>query len=95
MVSNTRRTTDPRRILRLKPPRPFEVEAGEDGIPLRLRLDGVWQEVTLARKPWVIDQHWWRADPVQRTYFRLAPADGPSLTVYFDHVSKTWFRQEY
>jgi hypothetical protein len=95
MVGNTGRTADPRRIRRLRPPRAFEVEADLEGVPLRINLGSAWQDVTLARKPWRIDQHWWRDDHVQREYFRVAPEDGPPLTVYHDLVSGAWARQEY
>jgi len=71
------------------------VEAGEDGAPLRVRLAGRWQDVALVRRPWRIDQHWWRGEPVSRLYFRVAPEDGPPLTVYHDLARGGWFRQEY
>ena len=95
MVGNTGRATDTRRIRRLKPSREIEIEAGEDGVPRRVRLSGAWQDVTLARRPWRIDQHWWRADPVSRVYYRVAPADGPAFTIYHDLLSGEWARQEY
>ena len=95
MVGNTRGTPDTRRIRRLKAPRPLEVE--EDGArqPERLRLEGGWQRVGLIRRPWRIDQHWWRTPSVSRIYYRVAPADGPPLTLYRDLDSGEWFRQEY
>ena len=95
MVSNTGRTPDPRRIRRLRPPRSLQVEASAEGVPLRLSLGGAWQDVTLVRSPWRIDQHWWRADHIRRDYFRAAPQDGPPLTIYHDLVSGEWSRQEY
>jgi len=95
MVGNTRAASDTRRIRRLKTPSAIEVEASEEGVPLRLRLGSVWQDVTLVRRPWRIDQQWWRSEPVRRDYFRVAPGDGPPLTVYHDLVSGEWCRQEY
>jgi len=95
MVSNTRRTTDSRRIRRLKPPQALEVQANAEGLPLRVCLGSVWQDVTLARKPWRIDQHWWRSNPIRREYFRVAPEMLPALTIYHDLVSDEWSRQEY
>jgi hypothetical protein len=85
-----------RRIRRLKTPRPVEVEVDEEGTPLRLRLDGAWQDVTPARDCWRIDQHWWRHDgAVSRIYFRLLPLDSPPVTIYRDLLGGGWFRQEY
>jgi hypothetical protein len=51
--------------------------------------------VRLARGPWRIHQHWWRAEPVSRHYYRVAPEDGPPLTIYHDISTQTWARQEY
>jgi hypothetical protein len=45
------------------------VEAAEDGTPLRLRLNGIWADVRLTRRPWRIDQHWWRGTPLRRDYY--------------------------
>ena len=95
MVGNTRGTTDTRRIRRLKSPHALEVEAAGDGVPLRLRFEGRWQDVTLARRPWRVSQHWWRSDPIDRLYFRVLPEDGPPLTIYRDLKTATWSRQEY
>ncbi len=95
MVGHTRGTADTRRIRRLKTPRSVEVETAADGTPLRVQLGSAWQDVTSVRRPWRIDQHWWRGEPVRRDYYCLAPADGPPLTLYHDLVGDEWFRQEY
>jgi hypothetical protein len=62
---------------------------------LRLRLHGRWLDVHLARRPWKVDQHWWRGMPVTRIYYRVAPEDGPALTIYRDPIANIWARQEY
>ena len=95
MVRHTGTTPDTRRIRRLKTPLVLVVKASQDGVPLCLKLRGVWQDVTLLRRPWRIDQQWWRAEPVRRDYFRVAPEDGPPLTLYHDALSGEWYRQEY
>jgi hypothetical protein len=95
MVRNSGTTADTRRIRRLKTPLALEVEASNEGVPLRLKLGGAWQDVTLVRRPWRIDQQWWRGVPVRRDYSRVAPEDGPALTLYRDAASGEWFRQEY
>ena len=95
MVSNTGRTPDTHRIRRLRRPRALEVEASADDVPQRLRLGNAWQKVNLARQPWRIDQHWWRAELVIRLYYRVVLKDGAMLTIYRDLVSGDWFRQEY
>ena len=95
MVSNSGRSADTRRIRRLKSPSVTEVEAGAGDIPLRIRLNGRWQDVSLLRQPWRIDQHWWREGTVSRMYYRVATEDGPPLTIYQDLDRGKWFRQEF
>ena len=95
MVGRPGGSPDPRRIRRLKSPGAIEVEASPEGAPVRLRLHGRWQGACLARRPWRIDQHWWRSAPVSRIYYRVSPEDGPALTVYHDLIAGTWGRQEY
>jgi hypothetical protein len=95
MVGNTGRTPDPRRIRRLRSPRTFDVEADAEGVPLCISVGGRQQDVSLIRRPWRIDQHWWRSDHIQREYFGVAPQDGPPLTIYHDLVSDSWYRQEF
>jgi hypothetical protein len=95
MVSYPRGTSDTRRIRRLKQPDAVEVEADAEGTPLRLRTGKAWAEVTLMRRPWRIDQHWWRGDGIARMYYRVAPEDGAPLTLYHDLSTGRWYRQEY
>ena len=95
MVSNPRSPADTRRIRRLKTPHALAVETSPAGTPLRLRLSGGWQDVMLIRRPWRIDQHWWRGEPVRRDYYRVALENGPSITLYHDLVTGEWARQEY
>jgi len=95
MVSHTGRSSDPRRVRRLKSTQAVEVKDGDDGVPVSMRVHGVWQNVSLVRRPWRIDQHWWRSEPISRLYYRVAPDDGPALTIYYDFRTKTWARQEY
>ena len=95
MVGHTGRTSDTRRIRRLRTPRPLEVEASASGEPLRVRLGSAWQDVSPVRAVWRLDQHWWRSEPVRRDYYRVAAEDGPQVTLYHDLVSDAWFRQEY
>jgi hypothetical protein len=71
------------------------VETSEDGVPRRLLLDGVWQDVSLTRRPWRIDQLWWRGEPVRRLYYRVAPEDSAPITLYRDLISGAWARQGY
>jgi hypothetical protein len=95
MVSNTGRTSDTRRIRRLKQPQSIETETDGEATPVRLKLAGRWCDVVAEGRPWRIDQHWWRGEAVSRMYYRVALEDGPPLTIYHDFNSDKWFRQEY
>jgi hypothetical protein len=95
MVGNPRGQTDTRRIRRLKSPRGLQVEAGSDGVPRRVMMDGVWSDVALVRLPWRIDQHWWRGEAISRIYYRITTQDRPAFTIYHDLSGGTWSRQEY
>lgn len=93
MVGNPGRAPDSRRVRRLNTPTAIEVEPDDAGVPVRVRM-GSWQDVRLLRKPWRIDQHWWRTEPVQRDYFRVAFEDGRPVTIYHD-AGGGWYRQAY
>ena len=95
MVSHPGRTTDTRRIRRLKASRAIDVEVDATGMPVNVDLGDRMQPVTLARRPWRVDQYWWRAEPVSRVYYRVVAETGPPLTFYLDEISGEWFRQEY
>jgi hypothetical protein len=84
-----------RRVRRLKEPRPIEVETTSEGEPEAIRAGGEWRHVSLTRRPWRIDQLWWRGATVSRMYYRVAPEDGPAVTIFRDLVSGAWYRQEY
>ncbi len=95
MVTDPGGTTGTRRVRRLKEPRPVSVQSDEDGVPRRLLVGGQWRSLTPVRRPWRVDQLWWRGTPVSRMYHRVAPEDGPPLTLFVDLASGEWYRQEY
>ena len=94
MVRNTGGPLVTRRIRRLSTPLALEVVEADD-VPQRLLMGGQWQAVSLTARPWRVDQYWWRDARVRRDYFRVAPENGPPLTIYHDLVSGEWARQEY
>ena len=95
MVSNPGTSLDTRRIRHLNSPRGLEVQTDSNGLPVRLRLGGMWHDVSPAREPWRIYQLWWRSTAVRRDYFRVLPQDGPPVTIYHDLASGEWARQGY
>jgi hypothetical protein len=44
---------------------------------------------------WRIDDEWWRARRVSRTYWRLFLEDGRTVDVYLDQARDKWYRQAY
>ncbi len=66
-----------------------EVETDADGIPTRLRMNGVTHgEVGICNR-WLVDDDWWR-EPVARHYYKLVTRDGLLCTVYLDEIRGTW-----
>jgi hypothetical protein len=77
------------RRVRLNLPQPCQVEASEDGRPLR--LDG--RAVESMRECWLVDEGWWTDTPVRRRYRELV-LDGGRLAVVFEDLRRGgWYRQ--
>ena len=94
MVSDPRGSTPSHRIRRVNEPTACEVRVSADGEPIAVRLSGEWVPATIARTPWLIDQHWWRGEAKRRLYYRLELESG-ATTVFLDLATSEWFRQEY
>ena len=103
MVTDTGAQGGAGRIRQLNRPRPLRVETGEDGRPAAVWLSsgragvhpGRRYAVEAVLERWRIDDEWWRERPVSRVYYRLALADGRTITVYRDLVSGQWAQQAY
>ena len=95
MVAHTGTADRPARIRSLNSPRPLQVEAGKDGLPVAIHLSGRRLAVESLLETWRIDDEWWRERPVSRTYWRVALDDGRTMDVYRDEASGKWFRQAY
>jgi len=85
----------PGRARQLNRPRPLRVEADKDGRPAAVWLSGRRYVVEGVLEVWRIDDEWWRQRPVSRLYYRLALADGRTLTVCRDLVGGRWAQQAY
>lgn len=79
----------------LNAPIPILVHADAAGRPRAVRRPTWGRPRTVARVQdrWRVDDEWWRARPVARTYYALLLDDGTSLTVYHDLVDAAWFEQ--
>jgi hypothetical protein len=81
------------RIRPLNAPSRAQVRTGRDDTPVRVRLRGRDCAVESVQERWRIDEGWWWARPVSRTYWRLVLADGRLVTVYEDLLDHTWWVQ--
>lgn len=71
-------------------PRPVEVIARDDGVPLL--VGGI--AVEAVREQWLVEDRWWTPKPLQRSYFELVLADGRDLVVFREPAeSGRWFEQ--
>jgi hypothetical protein len=71
-------------------PRPVEVVAGDDGVPLL--VGGI--AVEAMREQWLVEDRWWTPKPLQRSYFELVLADGRDLVVFREPATTgRWFEQ--
>ena len=82
------------RLRPLNAPAPVQVQTG-GGLPRALLRHRRWQRVDRIEDAWRVDDGWWRPQPVSRTYFRVALAEGHVVTLYRDDVDGTWWTQRY
>ena len=66
-----------------------QVETDDDGIPVRIRMDGVTHGEVGICNQWRVDDDWWR-EPVARAYFKVVTRDGLLCTVFWDEIRGTW-----
>lgn len=72
-------------------PRPADVRAGEDGVPVSLGEVAV----EAVREEWLVEDRWWTPRPLSRRYFELALADGRCVVVFREpnEAGGRWFTQ--
>jgi len=71
-------------------PRPVEVEAADDGVPVAVGS----VEVETVREEWLVEDRWWTPRPLSRRYFELVLADGRNLVVFCEPAPRgRWFEQ--
>ena len=74
---------------RLSTPRPVNVRARGDGVPLRVGRAGV---ETVAEE-WVVEDRWWTGRPLRRRYFELVLSDGRNVVVFRELGHGRWYAQ--
>ena len=77
-------------------PRPVEVEAADDGVPVAVESVAV----ETVREEWLVEDRWWTPRPLSRRYFELVLHDGRNVVVFrepaqraADDVRGRWFEQ--
>lgn len=70
-------------------PRPAQLRADREGVPVAVRGRPVEQE----RERWVVEDRWWTTSPVRRRYFEVVLQGGANAVVFQDLKSGRWFEQ--
>jgi hypothetical protein len=73
-------------------PRPADVRAGEDGVPVAVGAVAVES----VREEWLVEDRWWTPRPLSRRYFELALVDGRCVVVFREPAESEagrWFAQ--
>ena len=94
MVENTGETAGAGPIRPLNLPAPVTVEEDERHEPVAVILRRQRLGVTSVEDRWEIQEEWWRAKPIVRTYYRVATEDGRRITLFRDRVDGAWYRQQ-
>jgi hypothetical protein len=76
--------------LRLYRPRPATVRTGGDGLPVTVGR----ATVESVRERWLVEDRWWTARPLRRSYFELAMDGGAVLVVFRELASGRWYAQQ-
>lgn len=79
----------------LNQPRPITIETNEHGVPATIVISKIRRAVESVLETWRIDDEWWRAHPISRTYYRLFLEDGRTVDVYRNLARNRWYRQSY
>ena len=85
----------PRTLRRLNTPREVEVRANADGMPGAVLHNRRWLPVAEVLDRYRMDDRWWMAEPVSRTYYELLLEDGRMVTVFHDRIPSSWYEQRY
>jgi len=71
-------------------PRPIEVEADGEGMPVAVSA----VSVESVREEWLVEDRWWTPVPLRRRYFELVLTDGRNLVVFCEPFPDgRWFEQ--
>ncbi len=94
MVQNPGKTlrTDTSRPVNV--PEPVKVEEDTAGLPVAIRMKRR-QIITVIEDRWLIDDEWWRREPISRLYYAVCLTSGQRLMLYKDLTDGCWYKQGY
>ncbi len=94
MVEDTGKTQHPGAFKPINLPEPLPVQENPQGDPAALkgRKD---DRVAAVERRWRIDDEWWRAEPVSRTYYAVLLASGKRAVIFKNMIDGGWYRQSY
>jgi hypothetical protein len=50
-------------------------------------------KVSRVDEVWRLEDEWWRAAPIDRTYYRVTLESGRSVTLFRDQADGRWYQQ--
>lgn len=80
------------RLRALGTPRPVMVQRTAGGAVAAVRMNGRTRPVAQVREIWRIDDEWWR-EPISRIYMDIVLADGGTLMLFRDLMTRRWYAQ--
>lgn len=75
-------------------PRPAKVVVNDRGLPAVVQVQSGWQQVDWIMESWQLDEDWWTALPMMRSYFRVMLKNGILMRLFKDRRNGSWFRQQ-
>jgi hypothetical protein len=75
-------------------PESLKVDENSSGLPVAIRMPGKQVVISIDDR-WLIDDEWWRSEPLSRFYYAIRFASGQCLVVYKDLIKGKWYKQGY
>ena len=94
MVTSPGATPGANALHPLNNPSPVQVREDDRGQPQAVRLRGAWLEVEAIEDTWLLEDEWWRDEPIERRYYTVQVDEGLQLTTFRDLRKGTWYAQK-
>ena len=93
MVSNTGAAHGIDSLRTLNSPRRLQVQSDEKGEPQAVYSGRGWRAVEQVLDRWLIDDEWWRENPIHRAYYEVDLEGDVRLVLFHDLVDGAWHTQ--